>query len=249
MCATPQNTSKMLKVCLLLVGLLVWVGCKKPPTQSYKDALDAIRKAQLAQAKDCAKDEYRAAESMLAKAKQWMDEKKYDKAKVAFDAARKLALKAREEAILNKDKCKKKNTKKVKVAKSAAPPQVIESPEKPVIDQRPSLTPVYFEFNKHQIKADSKMDLQKHAEWMKKSKAPIRIQIEGHCDQRGSVEYNLALGEKRALSVKKYLQKLGVDVNRVSIISYGHQRPADPGQSESAYSKNRRAEFKVGQGQ
>jgi peptidoglycan-associated lipoprotein len=71
------------------------------------------------------------------------------------------------------------------------------------------------------------------------------IQIEGHCDERGSNEYNLALGEKRATSTRLYLTKLGVQANRLSTISYGEEMPADPGHNEAAWSKNRRCHFVI----
>ena len=69
------------------------------------------------------------------------------------------------------------------------------------------------------------------------------IQIEGHCDSRGSVEYNLALGERRAKAVKAYMGSLGIDSKRMTIISYGEEKPIATGDSEDAYAKNRRANF------
>jgi peptidoglycan-associated lipoprotein len=82
------------------------------------------------------------------------------------------------------------------------------------------------------------------AEAMKASKSAA-IQIEGHCDERGTVEYNLALGERRAQSVKNFLSQLGVDGARLSTISYGEEKPVVQGHSEDAWAKNRRAEFVV----
>jgi peptidoglycan-associated lipoprotein len=73
----------------------------------------------------------------------------------------------------------------------------------------------------------------------------LKIQIEGHCDERGSNEYNLALGERRATSAKLYLIKLGVPENRLSTISYGEERPLDPGHNEEAWAKNRRCHFVI----
>ncbi len=67
--------------------------------------------------------------------------------------------------------------------------------------------------------------------------------IEGHCDERGTTEYNLALGERRASAVKQYLEDLGIGAFRMTTLSYGEERPLDPGQNEAAYSKNRRAQF------
>ena len=69
------------------------------------------------------------------------------------------------------------------------------------------------------------------------------MRIEGHCDERGTVEYNLALGEKRARAARDYLVSLGTPASRLGIISYGKERPVDPGHSESAWAENRRAEF------
>jgi peptidoglycan-associated lipoprotein len=69
--------------------------------------------------------------------------------------------------------------------------------------------------------------------------------LEGHCDERGTVEYNLSLGEKRAKAVKDYLVGLGISADRLSIISYGKERPADPGHNEEAWAKNRRVEFRI----
>ncbi len=76
-----------------------------------------------------------------------------------------------------------------------------------------------------------------------KEKSDVRIQIEGHCDERGTVEYNLALGEKRARSAMDYLVSIGIPRDRISIISYGKERPAAFGSNEDAWAKNRRAEF------
>jgi peptidoglycan-associated lipoprotein len=120
----------------------------------------------------------------------------------------------------------------------------VASREIPITDSRQKLQTVYFSFNAYKLTEDSKRLLQKHAEWLNRNKS-TKVEVSGHCDQRGSVEYNLALGERRALAVKKFLVNLGVSANRVAIISYGHQKPADPGQNAAAYAKNRRAEFRV----
>jgi peptidoglycan-associated lipoprotein len=97
---------------------------------------------------------------------------------------------------------------------------------------------VYFGFNEYTIESGDRDKLAKAAEALKKGNA--KVTIEGHCDERGSTEYNLALGERRAQSVKTYIQKLGVDGKALSTISYGKERPADAGHSEEAWAKNRR---------
>ncbi len=103
---------------------------------------------------------------------------------------------------------------------------------------------IYFDFDKYNIKPEGKPMLEKVADYLLKNKE-ARLLIEGHCDERGTLEYNLGLGERRASSAKSYIQNLGVDANRVSTLSYGEERPADPGHNEAAWTKNRRAEFKI----
>ena len=101
---------------------------------------------------------------------------------------------------------------------------------------------VYFAFDDYTLNADAQNALQALADHLKANKNTV-VQIEGHCDERGSVEYNLALGERRAQSVKNYLTQLGVDAARLSTISYGQEKPAVEGHNEAAWAKNRRAEF------
>lgn len=105
------------------------------------------------------------------------------------------------------------------------------------------LETVYFDFDKADLRQDARDVLSKNAEIILKAMAGTKIQIEGHCDERGSAEYNLALGEHRAKAVLKYLTTLGVKADHLSIISYGKEKPAVNGTDESAWAKNRRAEF------
>lgn len=102
---------------------------------------------------------------------------------------------------------------------------------------------VYFDFDKSDLRQDARDVLSKNAEMILKSMAGGKVQIEGHCDERGSAEYNLALGERRASSVQKYLTTLGVKSENLSVISYGKEKPAVIGNDEAAWAKNRRAEF------
>ncbi len=112
-------------------------------------------------------------------------------------------------------------------------------------NQASQLETVYFDFDKSDLRKDTRDTLAKDAELLLKGLAGAKVQIEGHCDERGSDEYNLALGERRAKSVEKYLLTLGVAANRLSTISYGKEKPAVQGHDEAAWSKNRRAEFKI----
>jgi len=104
---------------------------------------------------------------------------------------------------------------------------------------------VYFDFDKSDLRQDSRDVLSKNADVILKSLPGAKIQIEGHCDERGSAEYNLALGEHRAKSAQKYLITLGVKAENLSVISYGEEKPAVQGNDEGAWAKNRRAEFVV----
>ncbi|TWJ19502.1 peptidoglycan-associated lipoprotein Pal [Geobacter argillaceus] len=106
------------------------------------------------------------------------------------------------------------------------------------------LQTVYFDFDSSVLTQASRDTLYGNAEYLLK-KYNGTIQVEGHCDERGSDEYNLALGEKRAKAALNYLTTLGVPTNRLSFISYGKEKPADPGHDEAAWAKNRRAEFVI----
>jgi peptidoglycan-associated lipoprotein len=108
------------------------------------------------------------------------------------------------------------------------------------------LQTVYFEFDKYSLTTQTRETLQRNAEWLKQH-PDVSVQIEGHCDERGTLEYNQVLGENRAISTKKYLISLGINPDRLYTISYGETQPADPGHDEEAWAKNRRAVFKIGQ--
>lgn len=113
----------------------------------------------------------------------------------------------------------------------------VDTPRVPTALQR-----VHFEFDSYVLDGSAKAALEDNATYLK-AYADKRVQIEGHCDERGSDEYNLVLGEKRARATKAYLVTLGIDSRRLSVISFGEERPLDPASGEAAWAKNRRAEF------
>jgi peptidoglycan-associated lipoprotein len=142
-----------------------------------------------------------------------------------------------------------------------APPEPIAEPRPVTVPPEPSvssadmgslddinkkgvLQPVFFEFDSAEMNADGQSILAKNAETMKQFSTWI-VSIEGHCDERGTAEYNLALGERRALSVRQYLVSLGIASDRLRTVSYGKEFPFDPGHGESAWKNNRRANFVV----
>ncbi|HVO12000.1 MAG TPA: peptidoglycan-associated lipoprotein Pal [Vicinamibacteria bacterium] len=107
------------------------------------------------------------------------------------------------------------------------------------------LADIRFDLDSATLSEAARATLEKHALWLQ-SHREARVTVEGHCDERGTVEYNLALGEQRARAARDYLVSLGVSAERLKTVSYGKERPLDPGQTEAAFAKNRRAHFAVG---
>jgi peptidoglycan-associated lipoprotein len=135
----------------------------------------------------------------------------------------------------------------------STPPATTTAPQRPATTARPSpkefvavadLKPIYFDFDKYDIRPGDAKVLDANAQWLK-SNANQLLLIEGHCDERGTNEYNLALGERRAKSTMNYLVSQGVQASRITIISYGEERPVCTQKNEECWSKNRRAQFLV----
>jgi peptidoglycan-associated lipoprotein len=99
---------------------------------------------------------------------------------------------------------------------------------------------IFFDFDQYNVDSADMATLQNQAQWMQRNPA-VRVTLEGHADERGTRDYNIALGERRANAAKNYLASLGIDPSRISVISYGKERPAELGSTEAAYAKNRRA--------
>lgn len=136
---------------------------------------------------------------------------------------------------------------KVEPAKPAAQPDAVAKETKAAVAAAPAeltFADIYFDFDKSVLRAKDRELLKAHAAVMAKNKN-YTILVEGNCDERGTTEYNLALGERRANEAAKYLISLGVEKERVKTISYGKERPVDPGHNEEAWSKNRRDHFVV----
>jgi len=120
---------------------------------------------------------------------------------------------------------------------------MVTAPPPPELKQA-QLQTVYFAFDKFNLTAEAKSALDHNYDLLMEFTDAI-LKIEGHCDERGTVEYNLSLGEKRAMSAMEYLLGRGVPDNRLSTISYGKERPVDPGHNEDAWKQNRRGEFRI----
>ena len=161
--------------------------------------------------------------------------KKEEAAKLEAERAAKEA-RERELAKIREEEAKKAREKEFEKSLVAKKEPGIEGE----IFESKLLKDIHFDFDKYDIRPGDTEILKENGTLLKKY-PKVKIQIEGHCDERGTVEYNLALGERRANSTKKYLTSLGISPDRISIISYGEERPADPGHNEEAWAKNRRA--------
>lgn len=130
-------------------------------------------------------------------------------------------------------------------ASSIAKTEVTESDEPALRNELKrsvrELAPVHFDYDRASLRPEARSVLARNAQWLK-SHPDIRVQVAGHCDQRGTVEYNLALGQRRAAAVRTYYMTLGIDGGRVGTISYGNQRPLCGEMKESCWQQNRRAE-------
>lgn len=135
---------------------------------------------------------------------------------------------------------KKKTSEAVSVGGSGEP----SSPTETKTVGGVTIGPVYFSFDDYTVNASSQSQLTAMAGQLKTNPSTV-LQVEGHCDERGSIEYNLALGERRAQAVKSFLTNLGVEGARLSTISFGEERPANDGHTEDSWQRNRRAEFNV----
>ena len=225
---------KILPICCVfaLAGLVA--GCPKQIPQPEIDAAEQAM-ADIEDTKDCAPETYQAAKTMMERARALLKEERYEEAKTALIAAKRLAEKARQE-------CDEKKKAELAAKKEPEPEPVAKEVEIEKDTGPDRMVTVYFGFNDASLTDESRTALNNNAEYLRNHEG-VRIQVEGHCDSRGSTEYNLALGERRAMAVRKYLVKLGVNPTRLEIISYGEERPVDPAQNEEAWSQNRRAEF------
>jgi peptidoglycan-associated lipoprotein len=125
---------------------------------------------------------------------------------------------------------------------AAAPATKEEQPQERAAAASAGLQPIHFDFDKSFIRSDAKPVMKVNAEWLK-ANPKVKIRIEGNCDERGTKEYNQALGQRRATSAKKYLTDLGISAKRISLISYGKEKPICTEHTEECWQKNRRDDF------
>jgi len=151
------------------------------------------------------------------------------------------------EKPVEKPKVKEKETETPIVKKGETPPEKLppkKEIKKPEGELAEIFKNIYFDFDKYDLKLDAIKTLKKIGDYMRKH-SDVKILIEGHCDERGTREYNLVLGEQRSLSARNFLINYGISPKRLYTVSYGEDKPADPRHCEEAWAKNRRCEFKI----
>lgn len=225
----PTKNS-LIGLCGVLVSIAWLGGC---PTRIPQPELDAAQQAfeDIENTKDCAPEKYLSARASMDRAQALIKEERFEEAKTALLAAQKLAQEAR-------DECDRK-AKEASQAKIEPDPQPVARTTDVVSEgQGPQkMETIYFEFNASSLSDESRQSLSDNAEYIR-NRASLRVQLEGHCDEKGSTEYNLALGERRAMAVKQYLVKMGISTQRLQIISFGEERLLSEDDA-----KNRRVEF------
>jgi len=125
-----------------------------------------------------------------------------------------------------------------------APRQTPRQEERQTVPSDLKFATVYFDYDESIIRADQRGSMRSNAELLQRYPS-VKVLVEGHCDERGSDEYNMALGQRRADTAKQYLVEYGIAGSRINTVSYGESRPVDRGQNESSWAKNRRTEFVV----
>lgn len=215
---------KIISLVMVAMMTAVLTGCPKKQTiveEAKAPAVDAEKQ----KTEDRAKAEAEARAKAEAEARTRAEAK----AKAETAAAKEeTAVKAKEEAVKTEERA----------AKEAA------SITEMKVAEEFRLEDIHFDFDKSDIKEKDREILKGLAEWLSKNKSS-KMQIEGHCDERGTNEYNLALGERRAHSAKQYLVTLGVGKDRISTISYGEEKPLCAESSEDCWAKNRRGHFVI----
>ena len=162
---------------------------------------------------------------------------------------------APQEAVAKKEEVKPQEPEKViqpkaevitekPVTERPAVTERVAKKEEPAVTEKIEFSDIHFDFDKYDIRDDAKPVLERLAQWLKNN-PKARILIEGHCDERGTNQYNLALGERRASATKNYLMALGISSSRIDTVTYGEERPLCREQTEECWQLNRRAHFVI----
>ena len=209
----------------LIIALAFAYGCAKKPDEELSSAEAALQAAQEAGAQELAPEEYEAAEELLKRAKELIAQGKYDEAKELLQQARAKAEEARSKAEFAKQE------------------QELEKMRRGVPEVSGlGIQDIFFDYDRYNIRSDAISVLDQNAQVLR-TNANVNVVIEGYCDIRGTDEYNLALGQRRAESTKNYLVRLGISPARIQAVSRGETTQWGEGTDEYAYQQNRRAHF------
>ncbi len=232
---------KILSSVFLMLGLLLTASCGKDVQKAIEEAQAAINDARNAGAEQYAPDEYKSAEDYLNQAKD-----KYDK--LSYQSAKADALSAKDQAELAKKRALERQSQEPKPAGGASTAYNVSSLKgvSAADKDQAALKDVHFTFDSDELDETARQTLVENSKWLQ-SNPGVKAVIEGHCDERGTEDYNLALGKRRANAVRSYLISLGVKPGRMSTVSYGENIPLDPGHNEAAWALNRRAHFAISQ--
>lgn len=230
----PGNADRRTPALLIAIalGALLAACGGKAPTDAMEAARIAVESS--ADAEPCAEAEYRAAANLLDQAEEAYASRDYARARQLAEAAAEQAEYARQVAVANAEDCDRMRdvTTEVEEIRDA------RDQGEPVVTDYEFVT-VFFDFDAATLTAEAQRLLNGHADQMVRNPS-WRMQVEGHCDARGTTQYNLALGDRRARAVRDYLVRMGVEPDRVSTVSYGAELPIS-----SDHRRNRRAEFQV----
>ncbi len=230
---------------VMIIASISLFGCKSAPQAELDDAESALLAA--AVKKDCAQEQYLAAEKLLAEAHQHVEDGDYDAAERKAIAAQRLANEAREYAEANWEDCQRRIAEAQRDATeedSVADDEDARGDSGRRDDERGTgeLVTVYFPYNSSEIADQSREAMEANIRWMREN-PDVRVRLEGHTDIRGTAEYNMALGQRRANFVRNYLAQRGIERERMQILSYGQELLVSQGVRESDHAQNRRVEF------
>ncbi|GBD38036.1 Peptidoglycan-associated lipoprotein [bacterium HR37] len=217
---------KFICITLLVFTTLIITGCAKKPAEELTGAEASLRAAEEAGARELAPEEFRAAEELIERAKELMNQGRHKEARELLRQAKIKADEARYKAELAK------RDKELERLREEGIPEVAGT----------GIQDIFFDFDKYNIRPDAIPVLERNAEILRNN-PDISVVIEGYCDIRGTEEYNLALGQRRADSTKNYLVRLGISPSRIQAISRGETTKWAEGTTEEAYQLNRRAHF------
>jgi len=242
-----KMAKKILGLLFLVMALSLLHSCGAKDAKKAIDAAQtAVDDAKAAGADQYAPDEYKSAEDYLTKAREQYDQRDYKPSKAS-------ALAAKDQAELAKKRAADRKAEAEKAEAAPTPGQTTEAYNVSSLSEQPlsleeqaraALKDVHFDFDSAELSEENKQLLVENSKWLEQH-PEVKLTIEGHCDERGSTEYNLALGERRAKAVRDYLVSLGVDHSRLNIVSFGESMPLLPGHNEEAWAKNRRAHFAI----